>query len=219
VAVTISGCIFDGAGVIGTNAQIDVVDVQGVEIVGCSFSNNGTGVATEANISVGATGGTTKLTVSSCQFFGGTPAQAVKEVGGLGTIVGKYDDNLGFETAVIVSNFSSVNGAKRFNQPAGATTGAFVSQFIYTNQRGLLGVGTIKNTGGVNSLNVKELVTDAFGVSDSRTNAVVAGADQPLDSQTNIGTARAPYVSYEVQVDHPVAATTFNLQFVGQGAQ
>lgn len=215
---TISGCIFDGSGLIGTNTQIDVLDVQGVEIVGCSFSNNGTGAATDTNINVGSTGGICKLTVVGCQFFSGVPAQALTE-SALATITGKYSDNLNFETAVVTSNLSTVNGNRRVGVTAGVTTIAFVNQFTFTNQRSVPSYGTVKNTGGVNSLEVRETGIDAFGVTTSVTTVVAPGgvfvSVAPFLGLA--GTSFPPFVSYAVDVRHPVAATTFDLQFTGLG--
>jgi hypothetical protein len=219
VDITISGCIFDGAGVTGTDFQIELSDERGVEIVGCSFSNNGTGAATDANIGVGNTGGTTELTVVGCKFFGGNPAQALTE-SALGTIIGKYSDNLGFGTADIISVFSTVNGAKRMDRIS-VTTPVFVEVFTHENTRGLLGIGTIKNTDGVDSLDIKETVVDAFGVTASVTTTVLAGNSYLLDLQTNFATASPPYRSYKVEVKDTVAASpaTFELHHVSQGAQ
>jgi hypothetical protein len=220
VAITFSGCVFDSAGVQSTNSQIDIANVQGVEIVGCSFSNNGTGAVTDANIHVGATGGSNKLTVVGCQFFGGNPVQALLEFSLGGTITGRYDDNLNFSSATIVSNESTVNGMKRFGVTAGATTDAPVTQFTHTNTRGLVGVGTVKNT-GANSMNVIETAIDAFGTTSSTTTVVLAGNDLLIEEQVNINLARPPYRSYSVAVQSTVAGnpTTFNLQFGSQGAE
>lgn len=107
--ITIIGCTFDAAGATGTNNQIDISKCQGVEITGCSFSNNGTGAGTDANIAVGSTGGTTELVVTGCRFFGGTPVQPVREFSVGGTIIGRYDSNQNFTGATIVSPFSIVN--------------------------------------------------------------------------------------------------------------
>jgi len=220
VAVTISGCIFDSAGIQGTNVQVDILNVQGVEIVGCAFSNNGTGAGTDANIQAGSTGGDNRFTVVGCKFTGGNPHQPVLEfsIGGT-TIIGRYDDNLGFDGATIVSNESTVNGNKRFSATAVATTDAPVTQFTHTNTRGLMGIGTIKNT-GANSLDVIETVTDAFGTSSSATTTVLAGNNLMLDEQVNLGTAFPPYVSYSVAVKSTVLGnpTTFNLRHASAGA-
>lgn len=130
----------------------------------------------------------------------------------------RYDDNMGFSGSTIIGADSVVNDARRKGVTGGATTGAFVNQFTHTNPKGLLGIGTIQNTGGVNSMEVREEVTDAFGNVSSMTTTVVAGNNYMLDPQTNIGAAFPPYLSYGVSVRHPVAATTFDLQFVTHGA-
>lgn len=106
---------------------------------------------------------------------------------------------------------------QRASVSAGATTPAFVSVFEHTSADGLMGVGTVKNTGGVNNMNVRERVTDAFGVTDTETTIVLPGGDLLLDAQRNVGTARPPHISYEVEVQQIVGSTTFDLEFMSLG--
>jgi len=81
------------------------------------------------------------------------------------------------------------------------------------NPAGLTGQGTIKNT-GAQSMDVKETVTDAFGVTDSVTTTVTAGKDLLLTMAVNINTARPPYVSYKIEVKSTAAGvpTTYSYQ-------
>jgi hypothetical protein len=130
----------------------------------------------------------------------------------------RYAGNSVFGASVILGNDSVVDGVRRKSLTAVATTGAFVTQFEHFNKKGIVGIGTIKNT-GANSLEVRETVTDAFGVTDSSTTTVPAGIDYMLDPQTNFGTARPPHLSYKVEVQHPGAATTFSLQHATEGAE
>jgi len=119
-----------------------------------------------------------------------------------------------------VIGFSGGIDAASFSVAAQATTAAFVEVLKAQNDRGLTGVGTIKNTGGVNALNVRETVTDKFGTTATVTTLVAAGVFKRLDlaPAVDIGAARVPYISYTVEVNHPVAVTTFDLQLVAQGA-
>jgi hypothetical protein len=82
----------------------------------------------------------------------------------------------------------------------------------------MTGIGTVKNT-GANDMEVRENVTDAFGVSASVITTVSAGNDYLLDPQTNFSTVRPPHVSYGVDVRHPGSATTFDLEYGGRGVE
>lgn len=130
----------------------------------------------------------------------------------------RYQGNEGFAGSIIIGEDSTVEGVRRKALTAVATTGGFVTQFEHFNRKGVVGIGTIKNT-GANSLEVRETVTDAFGVTDSSTTTVFAGGDYMLDPQTNFGTARPPHISYKVEVRHPGAATTFSLRHATEGAE
>ena len=102
---------------------------------------------------------------------------------------------------------------------AAATVDAFTTVFTRTGPKGLLGIGTIKNT-GADGLNIRETVTDAFGVVATVTTLVAALGDYMLDIQTNFVTARPPHVSYMVEVQSAVAGlpTTYDLRFAAQGS-
>lgn len=131
-----------------------------------------------------------------------------------------YDANGIFSTSTIIGPNSIVNGIKKKGVTAGATTGSFVDQFTHLNPNGVGSYGTVKNTGGANALEVRETGIDAFGTTTSVTTAVAAGATLVLSSCFSGlgGTSFPPFVSYTIAIRHPVAATTFNLQFAGQGA-
>lgn len=207
----VSNCVFYGnfVSLIG----IQVLNVLEVDISGCLFSHH---LTTGVLLAAGTVPNVSKASVIGCRFD--TTANRVLE--GDANCVGRYagNENFGAVGGAIVGPDSTVEGMRRKDLTAVATTGAFVTQFTHTNYKGLLGIGTIKNTGGVNSLEVRETVTDAFGVTDSVTTTVLAGNDYLLDLQTNFATARPPYVSYAVEVRHPVAATTFSLRHGSQGA-
>ena len=117
---------------------------------------------------------------------------------------------------------STFNGSAGFNA-TGATTDAFVTikltlsglgtsdTGLRVNPMGLIGQGTIKNA-GANSMNVRETVTDLFGVTSSVTTPVAAGNDLLLSMAVNIGTARPPYKEYKIEVKSTTAGnpTTYN---------
>ncbi|MGE5663128.1 MAG: hypothetical protein ACM31I_02220, partial [Deltaproteobacteria bacterium] len=126
--------------------------------------------------------------------------------------------------SVIIGPSSIVEGAKKTQVTGAATPAAFtaVAGFPRVSLKGMVGIGTIKNT-GANAMEVREVVTDAFGVTvtTSPVVSVPAGGDYMLDPQTNftdgVLNARPPYLSYSVEVRHPGAATTYDLQFTAQG--
>jgi hypothetical protein len=102
----------------------------------------------------------------------------------------------------------------------GASTDAYVAVtgFPISNTAGLMGIGTILNT-GANGLNVRETVIDKFGNTISKVTLVAAGDSYLLDLQTNfvnVSTAYPPFTSYEVEVQSAVAgnATTYELHLV-----
>ena len=112
---------------------------------------------------------------------------------------------------------AAINALVRRTDATGPTTGAFVQIVLQTAVKGLVGIGTIKNTGG-QDMEVRESVTDAFGVTDTVVTLVMPGNDYMLDIQTDFATSLAPFVVYSVEVRHPVSATTFVLRHLAMGA-
>lgn len=238
----VSGCIFDGANSVARAVDI-LAAAAGSVIDGCRFEEFSTDCIQVAAIRCVIAGcyfegtnpravdvllGGTQATVTGCVLSGFATdgirlaASTCTVIGCRGTVAetGTAGSNR-IEDAVLVltpAASSTINNARKVGVTGGVTTAAFVSQFTHANSKGLLGIGTIKNTGGVNALEVREEVTDAFGVTTTVTTTVAAGGDYMLDPQTNFGTARPPYIIYAISVRHPVAATTFDLQYMSQGA-
>lgn len=133
----------------------------------------------------------------------------------------RYDDNTIFATSTIIGIDSTVEGVRRFDSALGdVTTAVFVDLFTFAQQKAVPCYGTIKNTGGVNSMEVRETGTDAFGVTTSVTSVVVPGGALALVSTFLglVGVAFPPFVSYTIAVRHPVAATTYEAHFAVLGA-
>ena len=166
------------------------------------------GVTTGWTAGAGADGGTLILTDLS-GTFGSVSASA-------GSLVTR---NAALGATVSVADTSVIEGA-RGAASTGSTTNAYVTIFTHTNPRGLVGVGTIKNTDGANTLTVKETVTDAFGTSTNTTTDVAPGNYYILNPQAAIDTARPPYVSYAVAVIDKVGGShaTYELHHVSQGS-
>ncbi len=200
----VSACVFRRF--VGSSPAFTLTVANDSIVIGCNFG----GAAVTGQISVTGVDNVIAHNVNNASNPG------LIESGGADR--NRLSENIGF-TLTIIGPDSIVNDSRKRGVTAGATTAAFVNQFTHTNPKGLVGIGTIKNTGGVNALEVREDVTDAFGTVTTVTTTVLFGDDYLLDPQTNFGTARPPYVSYGVFVRHPVAATTFDLQFTGRGVE
>lgn len=131
-----------------------------------------------------------------------------------------YNNNTGFSGSTIIGANSVVNGAKKFGG-TGNTADAYATLLTHTNPKGLVGIGTIKNTHGSNSMTVEEQVIDAFGVTTTSETPVAAGDTYLLDPQTNFSTTGCPpYLSYRVRVKSTSAgnAASYSIQHASQGA-
>jgi len=91
-----------------------------------------------------------------------------------------------------------------FVSAVGDSVNADTTLATLANTAGVVGVGTIKNT-GANGLIVREEVTDAFGVSSSAERTVATTASAPLQLSVAVGTALPPYTAYVVKVRSAVA--------------
>lgn len=198
--------------------------------IGCKFRNTGAAPARWIDANANAT----DMYVSGCDF-GTATSEAILLDGATGCRItdnrnckvreiapansNTYDNNDGFAGSIVIGASSRVDGMLRADS-SGTTTAAFVTKFTHANPKGLVGVGTVKNTGGVNTMTVRETVTDAFGVTDSVSTDILPGNFLILNPQAAISTARPPYVSYAVAVIDKVAAshTTFELHHADQGA-
>lgn len=179
--------------------------VNGITITGCNFAS----WAVETIRNAGS-----NVNVSGCIGY------VTGDV--LVTETGAADSNNYWDidaASTIIGPNSKVNNSK-LSPFSTVTTNAFVTALgPLVNPKGLRGSGVIKNTGG-NSMDVKELFTDAFGTVSTLTTPVPAGDELQLSLSQNIGTGRPPYVRYEVQVKDTVGGshTTPSLEFNSQGA-
>lgn len=194
--------------------SIDVTEtgVNGT-ITGCVFMDSATAAIRIAGQAI---------TVTGCVFDSTGAHKTILEVSPAD--FNTYDNNTGTDGAggglVTVGVSTRVEGAL-YSLSTGETTDAYVTLFTRINPNGLLGIGTIKNTDGANSLTVRETVTDAFGVTTSVETPVTFGNDYMLDVQTNFNTARPPYWSYAVAVKAttPGNQADYTARMVFQGAQ
>lgn len=191
-----------------------------VRISGCSYLSFSPSVPSSGHVLSGNRGSVvvTLTFATDCIIAGHAGAMTYSEPAGAAR--NRLSD-IDFATLpVTLAADTIIEGSKKTGVTAGVTSASFVTVagFPVVNPKGFFGIGTIKNTGGVNSMNVRETVTDAFGVTTSVTTLVAFGNDYMLDPQTNIDTARPPYLSYLVEVQQIVAATTYDLQFMTNGA-
>lgn len=104
------------------------------------------------------------------------------------------------------------------------TTAVLVAIMTDTSPTGIMGIGTIKNTDGTNSLTVQETVVDKFGVTTVVSRNLAPGQFYMLDPQTSFNDGAGseswpPFTSYVVEVVDAVAAShaTFEMHYAGQG--
>ena len=213
---TINGCVFYGnsASLVG----VEVLNAQDVNITGCDFFDQlaagvflGSGFSTQA----------AKASVTGCRF-GPSVFPAIVE--GDANVIGRYSDNelngSTMNSGSILSPNSVVEGMRRFDNLSGLTTSGYVTQFTHQNIKGLIGIGTIVNTSGANSLDVAINVAGPFGLGSGGPFAVTAGNSLMLDEQINIGASFPPYTSYSVAVRSTAsgAPTGFRIHHGSQGA-
>ena len=195
------GCEIGGSGTDYVLSDCKVVD-------GCSMDSATTAIILLTSFVDGGR-------VSNCDLGIGSSTVPILETGAAAN--NRYINNFAATGPTLLAGTNSIwEGARRDVASAQATTGVFVNYTGEASPTGLFSNGTIKNTGG-NSLEVRETVTDGFGVTDSATQTITAGNQGVLSAQVNIGTARPPYRSYFIAVRHPGAATTFDLQVQTRG--
>jgi hypothetical protein len=132
----------------------------------------------------------------------------------------RYTGNTEFSASVILGADSVVEGVRRKDVVGGATVDAYVSQFTHENTKGLTGGGSIKNTGGSNSLTIRLTATDAYGTTDTQETPVPASGAATWSIANAVGTALPPFISYAVAVKSttPGLPTTFTLHHATSGA-
>jgi hypothetical protein len=209
---TVTGCEFYGNGASVYGITID--NSYDIVITGNDFYNHSTAAV---HLTAGTSPNPSKAVVTGNNFdlSGGAPVLEDDS-----NCVGRYNGNEGFEGSTIAGSNSTVEGIRRKDVVGGATTDAFVSQFTHANDKGLVGGGTIKNTGGSNTLTVRLSATDVFGTTGTFDADVAPGATASWSMLTNVGTALYPFVSYSVLVKSTSAGnpTTFTLYHASDGA-
>jgi hypothetical protein len=196
----ITGSLFESAA--GTPARyIDIVaGCDNVVVSSCVFST----FSSEA----------IRLGADRCAISGNTNCK-VTETGAAND--NNYSGNKGLtQTSTILGATSIVNGVAN-SQLSGPTNAIFIVILNYQSLMGMMAIGTIKNT-GANPMEVKETVVDLFGGSANLTHTVPAGDHLTLDLQIDIGVARPPYVTYQIEVRHTGAATSYDLALAMHGA-
>jgi hypothetical protein len=216
---SVDGCLLYGN---GTSLRgVEVINSQDIVITGCDFFNH-----TQAGVYLASgtgfvAGQVPKASVTGCRFTS-TGVPAILEADS--SPVGRYSANelIGatMNSGSILGPNSVVEGMRRFDTTSGLTTSGYVTQFTHQNVKGLLGIGTIVNTSGANSLDVAINVAGPFGLGSGGPFAVAAGNSLMLDEQINIGAGFPPYTSYSVAVRNTAsgAPTGFRIHHGSQGA-
>lgn len=202
----ISDCTFNGIGSV-TNCLV-FNDTINISVVGCRFKNF---TFTTIFLDAAAVG-----TISSNIFSNaGTPVTESHASAAM-----EYVDNTGFTGSSIAGADSVVNGVRRKDLVGVSTTNTLTIQFSHANTKGMTGVGSLKNTGGSNTMVLRLSVTDAFGVSDTQDVDVLPGAAVTWSMTDAVGTALAPFVNFTVLVQSKTAGlhTTFTLHHASAGA-
>lgn len=197
---------FDGGG-----SLVDAIILTSpthITVTGCRFKNF---TVTSMYIAAAATGVVSHNTFTNA----GTP---VTEASASATMT--YEANNGFTGSSIAGADSVVDGTRRKDVVGGTTTNAFVDQFTHLNTKGMVGGGSLKNTGGSNTLTIRLTATDAFDVTDTQETEVLPGAAATWSMASAVGTSLAPYVSYKVAVKSTSSGnhTTFTLHHASAGA-
>lgn len=202
----LTGVNFDASGAAASNGVI-VGGVTNVDITGCQFEGH-----TTDGIHIT---GTSTLSVTGCRFSETVPVNEVTT-----TVTGRYTGNDGFANSVIQGANSVVEGMRRFDNSTGLTTDLYVTQFTHQNIKGLLGIGTIVNTSGANSLDIAINTASPFGLGSGGPFTLTAGNSLMLSEQINIGGNFPPYTSYSVAVRSTTSGspTGFALHHGSQGA-
>lgn len=158
------------------------------------------------------------IEIRSSALRGATAGWA--SAGGGTLILNNLAGSIGSVTGSTSATIVKINGAQ-VASVSGSSTNALVTVVpTITNENGLFGIGTVKNTDGANSIDVNETFTDAFGTSSTLTTTVAFGDSLMIGLQQNIGTGFPPYTSYKVEIIDTVAGNhaTYNVKFVSQGA-
>ena len=118
------------------------------------------------------------------------------------------------------SGGSSGSGNGNVVNRTGTTSDSYRTLFDISQADGLVGIGSIENTLGVNEMTVRETVTDKFGVTTVVETVIPVDGNYLLDPQTNfddgVGSlSLPPYVNYKVEVKSTVnsAPTDYELHY------
>ncbi len=227
----VSGGSVTGAISAGASTKIDGVSITGavtaggsaVKLIGCSLASFTSSTAgrdghvLKGNTFTGAGNNCTLTDCDSCVVEGNIACQ-VNETASSDSNV--FANNTGFSGSTIVGPNDTVDGTKKFGS-TGNSADAYATLLTFTSLKGLLGIGTIKNTdGAADQMTVEEQAIDFFGTTHTKETVVDAADDYLLDPQTNFSAAGGPpYSSYRVRVKSTSAGNPapYSIQFAAQG--
>lgn len=214
------------AGSVFVGSAFTEVDLQlkGASVVdGCSFQNSRLTLDPGSNRSVVSgcrfsgpfSSGHSLVVNSSLNIISGVAFSGITQTISTGTVSGNVFDGINDYSGASISDNSFVEGSRTLFT-SGDSQDAFVDVLTCENPVGVMFEGTVRNTGGVNSMEVQETAVDLFGSTGTQTTTVTPGNDLIVTSAQQVGAARPPYKSYKVSIrsTSPGASTTFLLRLL-----
>lgn len=177
---------------------------DGSVVSGCQFSNP-------------FPGGPSLVVNSSKNTISGVSFKSITQTISTGTVGDNVFDGINDYSGASIFSNSFVEGSRTLST-SGDSQDIFVDVLTCENPVGVMFEGTVKNTGGVNSMEVQETAVDLFGSTGTQTTTVTPGNDLIVTSSQQVGTARPPYKSYKISIKSttPGASTAFQLRLLAR---
>lgn len=175
---------------------------DGSVVSGCQFSNP-------------FPGGPSLVVNSSKNTISGVSFAGITQTISTGTVGDNVFDGINDYSGASIFSNSFVEGSRTLST-SGDSQDIFVDVLTCENPVGVMFEGTVRNTGGVNSMEVQETAVDLFGSTGTKTTTVTPGNDLIVTSSQQVGTARPPYKSYKISIKStiPGASTAFQLRLL-----
>jgi hypothetical protein len=145
--------------------------------------------------------------------FQSVPVPILESPGVTGNV---YTGNQGTDGSTFQGS-ATVEGSHT-SEVNGTSQDLYVTVVEHENPRGLMAVATVKNVGASNTIIVREIAEDFFGVVDQKDSTVLPTTDIILSTQNAVGTARPPYKRYALGIRSAVSGQPSNYQvrFLGR---
>ena len=175
---------------------------DGSVVSGCQFSNP-------------FPGGPSLVVNSSKNTISGVSFAGITQTISTGTVGDNVFDGINDYSGASIFSNSFVEGSRTLST-SGDSQDIFVDVLTCENPVGVMFEGTVRNTGGVNAMEVKETAIDLFGSTGTKTTTVPPVNDLIVTSSQQVGTARPPYKSYKISIKSkiPGDSTAFQLRLL-----